>query len=321
MPALSHEPYPVEATFDGHDWTSTGLDYGDMPAIHMVKRKACAGRRLEAPAWATNNSQLLRVILLYMEKLCLHRSHPLTGTPQQKLAMVIVMRLAMRSQYEATVTKLCKLYVAEKDPVRRKSLATEIKCLDCRLRNLGREHLNALGVVYRYWSLGEDSVAVANALGLTAVHVRVLLGRLQAVATKELWKPRISMRINLLPGLKYDPAAVAPKGQRRCWVCGIFFTPVSGQHKLCSAKCRKKRRSAIEKNRRAGKPVPPKYFCGPACKEAAKFVTHVLPVKFAPGVGCWCPTKAGPGYEGYKQFCIVIGATPLPEIEWRNGVQ
>jgi len=322
MPTLTHAAYPVEANYDGHEWTSTGLSYDDMPAIHMVKRKSCGGafRRLDTPEWVMNNSQLLRVVLLYVEKLCLYRYHKRTGTEQERLAKLTKMRLAQRPKYEATAEKLCKLYVKEKDPTRKQKLGIEIKCLDCRIRNLGREHLNALGVAYRYWSLGEDSVAVANALGLTPVHVRVLLGRLQSIATKELWKPRVSMRINLLSGLKLNPVAVPAKGQRQCWVCGTFFTHAHPNTRLCSEKCRRARENQTERERRHVKPRRPKYYCSPACKEAGQFVAHVLP-KFKPGVGSWLPTQAPPGYESYVQFCTVIGATPQPEVQWRMGVQ
>lgn len=326
MPTLSPPIYPVEATFDGHDFVSTGLDYSDLTSMHSFQHKPFAGRRLETPTWAANNSQLLEIVVLYMEKLCLGRHQLSRGTLQQRLAKAIEKRLARRPKYTATLDKLCKLYVSEQNPARRKELATEIKCLDAVLRHLGREHLNAIGVVRRYWLLGEDSVAVANELGMSPMHVRVLLGRLKDVAKNELWKPRLSCRINLLRGLKSNPIRVpayaprAPK-EKQCWVCGIFFTSERAHQNnknLCSLSCRKKRQAVREKNKRIGLAPPPKYFCGPACREIGKRTTlHAMPLLAKPGIGKWWPQDEKNPYQNYAAYCRVIGTDPIPETAWR----
>lgn len=306
----------------------TCIDYADYKnELHLEKgRSVFAGRRLETPGWARNDRQLLAVVVRFMEVRCLSARRLPTGTMEERLQRAIKRQIASKPRMIETLDGMAKRYVAKKnagkDSASLKRLAVQIENLDTRIRFLGKDHLLALGVVYHYYRCGSDSVATGAALGIKSPHVRQILSRLNwAAAHPHFSMPRVSMRINLLRGLNYNPVAVPANGQRQCWVCGILFTPERHNSYLCSKKCRDRRSEQVEKARLAGKPAPPKYFCGPACKEAARFVKHVLPAKFKPGIGSWVPTQAPPGYEGYKQFCVVIGATPLPEIEWRMGVQ
>ncbi len=319
MPTLSPPVYPVQAKFDGHDFVSTGIDYAD--SMHVIKgHKPGAYRRLEPPAWAANNTQLLQIVVLYMEKLCLWRG-PRSGTPQHRLEKAIAARLARRPQLTATLDKLAKEYVAEKEnPVRRKALSIEIKCLDAVLRHLGHEHLNAIGVVRRYWLLGEDCVAVGNELGMSPMHVRVLLGRLKDVAQKELWKPRVSMRINFLHGLKNNAVQVAAKGQHTCWMCGKIFTPEAPNKHLCSKKCQKARKRAQDKKRTTPHVAcgQRRWFCSAECKAAGIHIKKVM-LAFKPGIGKFSPPPGGTSYDSYAQYCRVVGAVPMSLVAWNSG--
>jgi len=315
-------PQPVkeaEYTAEGFQ-VSQSLSFDDWRSCHLEGHKPRASRRLETPAWAINDRQLRDVVVRFVEI----RNHvwrlPI-GTMEERLQRAINRELASKPRKIEVLNGLAKRYVADKnagkDSASLKRLATQIENLDTWIRFLGKGHLLALGVVHHYYRVGADSVETAAALGIKPPHVRQLLLRLAWAANHPQFSmPRVSMRINMLRGLQSNPLRVPAKGQRQCWVCGIIFTPVHNS-RLCSKKCRNRRWEQVEEARRAGKPKPPKYFCGPACKEAARFVAHVLPVKFKLGIGSWVPTQAPPGYEGYKQFCIVIGATPLSETAWR----
>ena len=276
-----------------------------------------SGRRLAIPAWALDDRELQKVCVRYIEGMVRHSIGP--GTLKERLNAAIVRRLAHKPLLAAVLEKLSRQYVAAKnagaDSAQLKQFGKQIKNVDTQLRYLGREHAMAASVVYRYYRLGENSVDIEAALGIHPPHIRLILLRLHKIARKLATMVHISMRINLLRGLNHNPVAVPAKGQRQCWVCGCFFTPKTGQHRLCSPECRKI--GEAQKRKAKGKRMPKKYYCGPACKEVSRFAVQGLPVLAKAGVGTWVPQAAKPGYASYVQFCTVIGVTPLPETAWR----
>jgi len=312
----------VQAKFDGHDFKSTGIDYAD--SMHVIKgHKPGAGRRLETPEWVHNDTQLRTVLVRFMEVRANFRRLQ-TGTMEERLARAIKKLEASKPVLVEIIGKLSKKYVDAKkagaDSAILRRMARDIKTTDTRICWLGREHLLALGVVYRYFRCGEDSVATGAALGIKPPHVRQILWRLNwAAAHPQYSMPLVSMRINVLRGLEFNPVQVAGPRQHTCWFCGKLFTPTTcGQH-MCSTRCRKKAKSRVEKRCRASQKCGARrWFCSPECKATGKHIKKIM-LAFKPGVGKFVAPPGGTSYDSYAQYCRVVGAVPMSLAAWNSG--
>jgi hypothetical protein len=319
---FERSPQPVRTDLTGNGFQTTGISFDDYHSMHLEKKKVEAQRRLETPAWAMNDLMLRDVIVRFMEMRANFRRAQL-GTPQERLARAIKRQLFHKPRLEEIITKLAREYVTLKkagNPARLNKLGQLIESIDTEIRFLGKEHTLALGVIYRYYRCGEDSVAVGNALGIKPPHVRQLLWRINKAANKPplFVAPRVSMRINMLRYIKLNPFAAPRNGEYRCWVCGVIFKRSSQHKKLCGAKCRKKRQADRDKARCAGKPAPPRYFCSPECKLLGWTIKKAA-VVLKSGIGTFTPIQSSDAYLTYCAYCKVIGTEPIPREAWSQG--
>lgn len=312
-------PRPVHTDFTEDGFQSTCISFDDYRSMHLEKKKLEVQRRLDTPTWALSNEKLRDVVLRYVE-MQVSRHPRKTGTPEERLQRAIKGRLEHKPRLEEIIDRLSHEYVAVKNagnnPARLKQLRIEIEGIDTTLRFLGKEHLLALGIVYRYYHRREDSVGVGLAMQCKPPHVRQVLRRLFKCAAQVAANRPVSMRINLLRGLKMNPVVVPGNKQRQCWVCGALFTPTHGSHRICTAKCKKKRQSDLAKKKYAAA-KPARFFCSDECKFIGAQATKPLAVKAKPGIGQWKPSEAGAGYDNYVKFCEVVGVDPFPEDAWR----
>lgn len=320
-------PRPVKH-YNDRDEGVHGLSYDDIGSFHIEKKTTFGTRNLETPEWALNDASIRDVIVRFMEL----RAFPgpcrrYSGTPQERLARALNKRLSGKPRLEEMVTKASKAYVAAKkageSPARLKRLSVEIENVDTQLRFIESEHKLALGCIYRYYRCSEDSVNVAIALGIKPPHVRQMLWRLNKAARlvqQEALIPRVSMRINLLRGLRQDPYHVIGKKERKCWVCGVIFTPVHGHQNICGVKCKTKRKyelrrkRQLEKNARAAK----RYFCSDQCKQIGFIIKKAMPV-IKPGVGTFAAIQSSDAYLTYAAYCKVIGVEPMTRQAFAAG--
>ena len=296
--------------------------------MSTIQHKLDAHRRLERPDWAVNNQQLAKVLATAMEGRAGFAKRNCTGTPAERIKRAQVAIKAQLPRKIEILDRLCKEYVElKKNPAatyrRKRELETEIEGLDtCINANQKDGGLGQLvGCVQTYFREGLNSVECAERLHIKPPLVRVTIYRLNkaAEAVKSEVRVSVSMRVNMLRGLRTNPVAVPGKHQRQCWVCGALFYPAANGEKrgVCSKRCRVKRICQVAKAKRLGLKPPPKYFCGPACKDTARFAVKSLPVPTKPGVGLFVPIAGGDRYQNYLKFCLCVGAAPMPEPQWR----
>jgi hypothetical protein len=323
MPTLFPPIYPVQAKFDGHDFVSTGIDYAD--SMHVIKgHKPGASRRLETPEWAYNDGQLRAVVVRFLELRANFRKQQ-HGTEAERLQRAIAKLQTTKPHLEELLNRFCRKYADNKkagvDSVILKRQALEIKMFDTQLCWLGREHLLALGVIHHYYRCGADSVATGAALGIQPPHVRSILWRLNKAAARPYIKPvHISMHINLLRGLKFNPVQVVGARQHQCWMCGKIFTPTDSHERHCSKKCRVERKKARDKKRigKRGGCGYRHWFCSPECKAAGIHIKKIM-IAFKPGIGKFVAPPGGTPYDSYAQYCRVVGVVPMSLAAWNSG--
>lgn len=319
---------PVSTTHvaDG-ETESNGISHEDYKFMSTMHQKLEKARRNERPTWAVNDVQLAKVLAQYMESRAGFagvRRYLRVGTAAQRIKRAQTAIIAGLPKRIEILDGLCKEYVALKDnPAatcdRLQELELLIEGLDTYIRTSQKDGglLLAVGCVQTYWKEGLDSVACAERLHIKPPHVRQIVWRLDKAAKKVRNEVRVTMQINLLRGLRANPVAVAAKGQRRCWVCGVLFTP--GKFCITTCKSRKCKKAEEEKQKRTKETEARKFYCGPACKDTARFAVKSLPVPVKPGVGVFVPVAGGERYQNYLKFCMVIGTPPLTEEQWAMG--
>ena len=198
------EQYPVSATYSPEGWQSPGIAYEDYSRMSTQKRqKPGQGRYLETPEWALNNTLLKKLIVRYVENRAGFR-YVQPGTDEERLARAQKALDASMEPRAAVLKNLCRELIALKkavpiDRARIRSLEQQIENIDTTLVSNRNVALLVAGVVYRYFRLGEDSVAVAQAMGCKPPHCRQIIWRLrrtwerlqkpQVVKTTQPWKP------------------------------------------------------------------------------------------------------------------------------------
>jgi hypothetical protein len=322
---------PMSTTFvaDG-ETESTGIDYSDYGRMSTMIQKLDKGRQKERPTWAVNDVQLSKVLAQYRESrasLVGSRRHLQIGSPAQRIKRAQNAIIAALPNKIGILDGLCKEYVElKRSPAatydRLRELELLMEGLDTYIRTSQKDGglLLAVGCVQTYWKEGLDSVACAERLHIKPPHVRQVIWRLDKAWKKVRSEVRVTMRMNLLRGLHANPLLVAAKGQRQCWVCGVIFTPEHGWTTTCKKrKCQKQAEAKAKKERKEREAK--KYFCGPVCKGTARFAIKTLPVPVKPGVGLFVPIAGGDRYQNYLKFCLVVGAVPLTEEQWANGLR
>jgi hypothetical protein len=178
--------------FIADEFVSTGLSHDDYAGMH-VQNRGTAERRLAAPTWAFNDSQLRELLVHFIERRAGFRN-PRSGTHAERLARAKA-RLASRvPRMTTTLTDLCREYVAvkkrDRDARRRRLLEIEIENLDTQLRFIKKPEAIVAGVVFHYYRRGADSVETGLCLGMKPPHVRMILWRLNRLWDQMLDSPR-----------------------------------------------------------------------------------------------------------------------------------
>jgi hypothetical protein len=315
---------PAHATADGME--SNGLEFSDLAGFSFENHKANGngGRRLDIPDWALDNKKLSFVLAAWIENRALIKN-PGKGTTAERIALAQARLTADRPRLISILDGMCAQLVQAKacptsDAAQVALLMQKIQEIDSRLRVEENAVKFAFTVINGYYEEGKNSSEIAADLGMGHAHIRQTLWRLHQSAARHQTFRRpfhISISINLLRGLNQNPLLVPAKGQRQCFVCGIFFSPAHRNHKVCGNRTCRKRAEAKARQKRAAK----KYFCGSACKDAARFAIKSLPVLTKPGVGTYAPLPGADPYSRYADFCRVVGSAPLTREQWANGLR
>jgi hypothetical protein len=180
-----HAPVGAHAVAGGQT-VSTGIDFADYSRMAVHTRGAATYRQKPTPEYALDHNKMRALLVRFLEARAFSRKQIAAGLPgsdatrlqraQEKLA-------ADRPRLITLADKLCKEYVDGKNygapKERLQQLEVEIEGIDTQLR-MQAENFPAvvLGVIYRSYCLGDNSVAVAAALGMKPPAVRQLLARL-----------------------------------------------------------------------------------------------------------------------------------------------
>lgn len=182
---------PVHAEIHcGGEFTSTGIAFEDYSRMQTRRRKFAGGRRLDTPEWSLDNRKLREVIVNYLETRVYSkkRRQSIRGSLIQRLnAVEHELRYRRAARLSEIMRKLCNEFVAEKrkpnrDLARLRQLQIEIRNLDTTRRFERSAAAMVAAVVYLYYRAGQDSVSVSTELGITPMHVRQMLWRLNRVA-------------------------------------------------------------------------------------------------------------------------------------------
>jgi hypothetical protein len=177
---------PVHADWDGHEYRSGGLAFEDYARMHTETRKVAGGRRGLDRDWVYSNTKLRMVITRAMEIRAGFRT-PRPGTEAERLvaAQKAIQERVCPSLKEA-LARTCGRYALMKKAGASVSalekMETLIKGMDTQLCTASRIAAITAGVIYGFFIRGEDSVAVADSLGITSENVRKIIFGLENCA-------------------------------------------------------------------------------------------------------------------------------------------
>lgn len=194
--------FPVHAEYGAdHEWQSPGIAFEDYARMQTSVRAVAPGRQLETPSWAVNNTQLRELLVAFLEERAFNGRTGLdTGTLAERLANAQRKLIANCGKFLIpTIDRLCKRLVAlkgsgpstQQTQKQIRSLEQEIENADTRLRFEQKDGGASLvlGVVYFYFRLGQDSVAVGKQLETKPPHIRQIVWRLRNTWAKlERWR-------------------------------------------------------------------------------------------------------------------------------------
>jgi hypothetical protein len=169
---------------DGNAYTLKAVAFEDR--LSITSHKLNASRRHPIPIWATNDSLLRSLLILFTERRAFIGSgrrvvewpngdgRARLDAAQQHLEQSI-------PRLEAAMKKACGEFVRCADPHRKAQLAKAISGWDTQLMLIKRPGGLAgtvLRIVYNYFRQGQSSAECAEALHLKPTHCRQLLRRL-----------------------------------------------------------------------------------------------------------------------------------------------
>lgn len=186
---------PVHAEFGAYgEVTSTGISFDDYSRMQVRQRKVAGARRMAPPPYASNDAALRKVLVAYLERRAFSKKQRELLTPCSEIQAINRAEQLLRSRrkrsLEQTLSRLSHEYVAlkkESGPMslercqakakRQKILETQIRNVDTTLRLNRSIAAVVAGVIYYYYRVGMDSVGVSSELGMTPIHARQLLKR------------------------------------------------------------------------------------------------------------------------------------------------
>jgi len=181
---------PIGAQFDGHEFRGRGISYEDYSRMGTVTRKGWSIQsRRTLPTerlWALDDAKVRAVLVRTLEIRAGLRK-PQTGTDSERLARAQkAIQERVCPSLKVTLNGMCGRYALMRKmgvpPSELESLEKTIKGADTALRIASQIPAITVGIIYRYFRLGDDSVAVADALGITPVHVRKIIFNLENCA-------------------------------------------------------------------------------------------------------------------------------------------
>jgi hypothetical protein len=192
----------------GGEVVSTGIAFSDYQNM-STKSRAATYRQKSTPEYAVDNNKMRALLVRFVESRAFSKKRiaaVFSGSDAHRLRRAHQAVLADVPRLEALATRLCVQYVEAKTGGRPKSFlksaAIEIEIIDSQIIMSRKLPEIIVGVIYRSYCAGENSVEVAQALGLKPPAVRQLLHRLSKVWKKmqtekaaptvagHLWKSR-----------------------------------------------------------------------------------------------------------------------------------
>jgi len=181
--------YPVHVEFGSGEVRSTsGVSFEDYARMHTETHgnRAATIRRNFDRAWAHDDSKVRAVLVRAMEIRAGFR-YPRHGTDAERLAVAQkTIQERVCPALKKSLNGMCGRYAMMRKMGTPQSeleqLEKIIKGADTQMRLTARIAAITVGIIYRYFRLGDDSVAVGNALGIEAGHVRKIIHGLENCA-------------------------------------------------------------------------------------------------------------------------------------------
>jgi len=347
-----------EHQFAGRHQHPVHVEYGAGGAMHThgiafedytrmstsLKHKPRGGRRSDAPVWAMDDAKLRAVMVRSLE-LRARLDAPQQGTEKDRLARA---QRALQADNATLVDRLKKMaaqYVQLKaapdvDAEQVAKMEEQIESVDTVLRTNAAWAEKVVAIVYRYYRLGEDSVAVAQAVGLKPPHVRQTLWRLQQTweelqgntdrvrRTKQVQCPSCGCDLWVKPGSvarRCDNCVHTPKPPKMCEVCGCEIQPGPKGKPTRSPHCVPCRRHIDLIRQRIKKRKPPVSLCSPECRAIYKDQHQPHPVvpveQFGHEMEVARASGDSPSYRAYLAGCARVGVRPMLHDQWICSVE
>jgi len=227
--------YPVEARFAaGGEVESNGISWEDYGRMGRFQHKLDSGRLSDTPSWATNDTQLRAVLVVYMERRA-GLLKPQPGTEAQRLQRAQEMLLKKSASLQASLDKMVRRYadillLLKQNPADAEALEAKHFCAR-QIQNLDTILLfnkdiagKVLRVVHCYYRMGFTSVQVETETGLRPPHVREIIFRLRKVAASlGFVNPPVRRHKRFIyskPRLCIVCGATRGRGYKFCDACG-----------------------------------------------------------------------------------------------------
>jgi hypothetical protein len=188
---------PAGIDADGDVTSRTHIAFEDFARMQVRRRsQPNRGRRNGTPEWALNDKKLREVIVTYLEaRVGRGRKNdrpdpPKAGSLVQRMnAVEHALRYELPARRCATMTKLCRELVEERkktkpDEDRLRQLRIEIQNLDTTIRFERSAPAFVAAIVFYYYRAGMDSVGIGSEIGMSPMHIRQTLWRLNRIANR-----------------------------------------------------------------------------------------------------------------------------------------
>jgi hypothetical protein len=169
----------------------TKLSFADFKHMHVQRHVTdrTLSRRLPTPDWARSDEQLKEVVMQFCEDRFYIRTYPDSKplTYEQRMTRLDAEAKRRLPGKKANLKFLLEVYSEAKNSGAPESVLESIaiqvqnKDTECVVDERGVLAI-ALSVFYNYYRLGQDSVTVAEGLGLRSPHIRIWLLRANSIA-------------------------------------------------------------------------------------------------------------------------------------------
>src|SRR5260370_2681769 len=185
----------ISATKTKEGWDKTGICFGEFSLMHGERRKHTQERRLPTPEWALNDEGTRGIVLRFCEGYVGIRKG--SGTDAERMQAIREKAKAIlpnkEAQLEIALRQFHELNGAQPE-VTHRDFSIQVQNRDTQVQVLRRGLPEiATSVVYLYYRLGWNSVAVAEQLKIKAPAAREWLYRMNKYARGE--QPRAYRRV------------------------------------------------------------------------------------------------------------------------------